>query len=499
MASEDDSKRKCFTFIWQLENASYCWQKYPESIHSPSFTVDEIHETNWKLELYPFFDKNDAIGFFLRRLADNYAGSVQIDCELASLSSDGTVLHTFKRKKLEIGSAGITGGSVARKKVFPTISKHSLTIRCRIWESFVEMPKQVQCFARTRITVEKRSFMWSTENFSSLKSLEKRTCEIKSHDNSKKFMSLELFSTGGLICDETIRFKIIPNYQDMKMSTFQLSVVDASKNAVKCFQDEFWASDTYDSKDFTLFCTKSELMEKKSVYLPNDVLSLWCECVFAFGTVQEEIEKIDSDCIAVVKKKPDYRSFHKEDEFSVPKCILVDDLKSMLNNSDVSDINIRTKNQTYPAHTFILSARSPVFKAMFSNDMKEKINECVDIEDLNDDTVSRLLRYIYSAEVEELNWVSAANLYEAADKYEILSLKDLCSSYLMSNLCENNACEALVLADLHQDEDLKGFVQNFILKHVGVIINSEEWKQLEETNLKLVYETTCLKFKKHLK
>ncbi|GBN93971.1 TD and POZ domain-containing protein 4, partial [Araneus ventricosus] len=136
---------------------------------------------------------------------------------------------------------------------------------------------------------------------------------------------------------------------------------------------------------------------------------------------------------------------------------------------------------------------------MFSNDMKEKINGCVNIEDFNDNTVLRMLRYVYSAEVEELVWVSAIDLYVAADKYQILSLKDVCSSHLKNSLCVNNACAALVLADLHQDEDLKGFVQDFILRHGEDVINSEQWDQLMETSVKLAAETLRLKYKEKLK
>ncbi|GBO16393.1 Speckle-type POZ protein [Araneus ventricosus] len=505
MAREDDVKRKCFTFIWKLENASYCWQSNLECIASPSFTVDEIQETNWKLGLRPSIER-DNIGFFLQRQVDNKsAESVAIDCELAFLASDGTALHALKRKSVEIRKCGVTGSFefVSRKEVFVVrrsvfLPQDTLTVRCRMWKSVGGMSKDVQCFARTRIAVEKRSFLWKIEHFSTLKEDKKETYEIKSHGNDERLMSLELFLTRGLVSDETVRFKMIPNYQNMKMCTFQLSVVDASKNTVKCFQHEFRYRDPCGSKDFIRFCTKSELLEKKSTYLPNDVLSLRCECAFSCGSMLQEIEATNSECNVAEKKNSSNLNSDKENEFPVPICILIDNLKSMLNNSSLSDVKLKTKSQTYPAHTFILGARSPVFKSMFSSDMKEKINGCVDIEDLNDNTVLRLLRYIYSAEVEELEWVSATELYEAADKYQILSLKDVCSSHLKNSLCVNNACESLVLADLHQDEDLKVFVQDFILRHGEDIINSEEWEQLAETHLKLAYETMRLKYKEKL-
>ncbi|GBN55474.1 Speckle-type POZ protein-like B [Araneus ventricosus] len=506
MVSKEDSIRKCFTFIWKLENASYCWQSHLEYIESPLFIVDEIHETNWILRLFPSIQRHN-IGFYVRRQADNKSlERVITHCELAFLSSDGTALHAFKTTNAEIRKGEGIGSLefVSRNEVFFArrsvyLPQDTLTLRCRMWKSVGEMSKDVQCFARTRIAVEKRSFLWSIANFSTLKPHGKKTYEIKSHDNGKNFMSLELYLTGGRLCDEAVRFKMIPNYQNIKMCTFQLSVVDASKNTAKCFRDEFWCLDLCASKDFTLFCTKSELLEKKNTYLPNDVLCLRCECTFSFRTMQGEIEKVDCDCIDIAKKKSDNHRLDKGNEFPVPICILIDNLKSMLYNSCLSDVKLKTKSQTYPAHKCILSARSPVFEAMFSNDMKEKINDCVDIEDLNDDTVLRLLHYIYSAEVEELEWASAIELYEAADKYQILSLKDVCSSRLKNSLCVNNACEALVLADLHQDEDLKVFVQDFILRHGKDIINSEEWELLMETNLKLAAETLCFKYKEKLK
>ncbi|GBM94448.1 Protein roadkill [Araneus ventricosus] len=502
MTSEDDCKRKCFTFIWKLENASYYWQSSLEHIASPSFTVDEIHETNWKLRIYPSI-QGDNIEFYLQRKADNKGVErVAIDCELAFLSSDGTALHAWKRKSVEF--RGFQSESVSRNDVFSArrsvyLLQDTLTVRCRMWKNAGEMLKDVQCFARTRIAVEKRSFLWSIENFGSLKSHAKKTYVMKSHENGKNFMSLEFFLTGGRLCDETVRFKMIPNYENMKMCTFHLSIVDASQNTVKCFRDEFWYRDPCDSKDFILFSTKSELLEKKSTYLPNDVLSLRCECGFSCGIIVQEIEATNSEWNVVEKKKLNNLNLDKENEFSVPNCILINDFKSLLNNSCLSDVKLKTKYQTYPAHKTILGARSPVFKAMFSSDMREKISDCVDIEDLNDDTVLRLLRYIYSADVEELAWGSATQLYEAADKYEVLSLKDICSSCLRNNLCPGNACETLALADLHQDEDLKGFVQDFILRHGKDVINSEEWEQLMETNTKLAAETLCLKYKEKLK
>ncbi|GIX69141.1 hypothetical protein CEXT_143181 [Caerostris extrusa] len=74
---------------------------------------------------------------------------------------------------------------------------------------------------------------------------------------------------------------------------------------------------------------------------------------------------------------------------------------------------------------------------MLQSDMKEKAQDCIHIEDVDADTVRRLLLYKYTDACEDLQWrVHAAN-----------------------------ACEALMIADLHQDEHLKSATSEFILKH----------------------------------
>ncbi|GIX69145.1 hypothetical protein CEXT_143201 [Caerostris extrusa] len=48
------------------------------------------------------------------------------------------------------------------------------------------------------------------------------------------------------------------------------------------------------------------------------------------------------------------------------------DIELMLHENVLCDVKLRTGAETFPAHWFILSARSPVFRAMCQSDMKEK-------------------------------------------------------------------------------------------------------------------------------
>ncbi|GBM66609.1 hypothetical protein AVEN_109018-1 [Araneus ventricosus] len=77
----------------------------------------------------------------------------------------------------------------------------------------------------------------------------------------------------------------------------------------------------------------------------------------------------------------------------------------------------------YRSIAAILSALSPVFEAMFRSNMKEVIEKCVHLDDVDAETVKHMLMFLYSDTLEDLEWKDAMKLYVAADKYQILSLR----------------------------------------------------------------------------
>ncbi|GFR28858.1 hypothetical protein TNCT_511891 [Trichonephila clavata] len=131
---------------------------------------------------------------------------------------------------------------------------------------------------------------------------------------------------------------------------------------------------------------------------------------------------------------------------------------------------------------------------MFRKCTKDKTTGCVDITDIDADTIHRMLLYLYTDTLEDLKWVTASEMYVAADKYQIISLKSKCSTFLTANLTVNNVCEVLILAHKHQDEYLKNAVQDYILRNEKVVFCSSEWKHLMDTHTKLAAETMFLKY-----
>ena len=72
----------------------------------------------------------------------------------------------------------------------------------------------------------------------------------------------------------------------------------------------------------------------------------------------------------------------------------------------------------------------------------------------------------------------ADDLLAAADKYQLERLKVMCEQALCQNLTAENACETLILADLHTAEQLKTQSVEFINAHANDVMETQGWKSL---------------------
>ncbi|GBM67082.1 Protein roadkill [Araneus ventricosus] len=141
------------------------------------------------------------------------------------------------------------------------------------------------------------------------------------------------------------------------------------------------------------------------------------------------------------------------------------DMKAIYKTQCFADVELETKTKSFPAHKIVLCSRSSVFKAMMISDMKEKNTECIQVDDLENDTVEQLLLFLYSDSLPNIQLKSATQLYYAADKYQIGKLKEMCSSFFTQNLSASNAGDLLLLADTHNYSNLRKVAEDFILEH----------------------------------
>jgi len=143
---------------------------------------------------------------------------------------------------------------------------------------------------------------------------------------------------------------------------------------------------------------------------------------------------------------------------------LSSDFNFLLETGTFSDVTIKCDGVELSCHKLILGARSPVFNAMFMHNMTENQEKKIDIEDLDIETVRDMLKYMYAGKIENLN-TRSPRLLEAADKYQLSELKEICEESLCDNLTVDTCLECLVLADLHNAEELKNASVKFVVEH----------------------------------
>lgn len=210
---------------------------------------------------------------------------------------------------------------------------------------------------------------------------------------------------------------------------------------------------------FPKFCQNYAYVRKNRVSILNKALLIFCS-----------VHIVDDQ-----KDAPSAALF-----FKVPACNLGQDLEALLATGKNADVTLVAKDneQKIRAHKVILKARSPVFDAMFSNQLSENLDNLVVIKDLDHEVLDKMIQFMYTGKASNLANV-ADRLLMAADKYDLPVLRVLCEQEMGINLSVENAAQTLVLADLHHGIQLKKCTLNFIKRHAQRVFATNAWQEIK--------------------
>ena len=131
------------------------------------------------------------------------------------------------------------------------------------------------------------------------------------------------------------------------------------------------------------------------------------------------------------------------------------DYEKLFISQHSSDVAFEISGEVIPAHKLILSARVPVFEAMFSSGMKEAKTGRIRIDDTDAASFKHLLRFIYCGKLPEDFKETVDSLLPIADKYGLQDLKDACEVVLKDLLVRDNVIRTLISARLYCCSNLK--------------------------------------------
>lgn len=102
------------------------------------------------------------------------------------------------------------------------------------------------------------------------------------------------------------------------------------------------------------------------------------------------------------------------------------------NDDDCENIRI------FHSHKNILSAISPWFRIIFTNGMKESLQNEITISDVKHDTFYRLLKYCYTFKIDIDGVDDAYEMLKASDRFQINNIREESLRYLRQELSEDN-------------------------------------------------------------
>jgi len=158
---------------------------------------------------------------------------------------------------------------------------------------------------------------------------------------------------------------------------------------------------------------------------------------------------------------------------------LQSDFVTLFDSETHADVTFMVQGESIKAHRNILAARASYFARVFEGKWKESATNQVEVPDFNPKVFKAAIKYLYGG-LPEGDWDFWIELLKAADKYEMIELKELCESTIAANLDHDNVIDAVLLADEYNCSNLLTCAKVFFKIHVGSLKESKQkWQQLK--------------------
>lgn len=155
-------------------------------------------------------------------------------------------------------------------------------------------------------------------------------------------------------------------------------------------------------------------------------------------------------------------------------------LSELRQTGQLCDAIIRAENEDFPIHRAFMSACSPYFRALFTNELFESFNkrEVVNIPGVSADIMKMIIDYAYTQDV----LITADNverLLPAADQFHINGLVKTCCDFLLLQISNENVIGIRAFAHAYFCHNLEKSANSYLMKHFSdIFVVSNEYLQL---------------------
>ncbi|XP_041059689.1 kelch-like ECH-associated protein 1A [Carcharodon carcharias] len=161
-------------------------------------------------------------------------------------------------------------------------------------------------------------------------------------------------------------------------------------------------------------------------------------------------------------------------------------MQELRRDRQLCDVNVRVahggKEQTFAAHRIVLSACSPVFKAMFTSNLRERQAPEVKIHGIHPKVMERLIDFAYTSRV-SVGEQCVLQLLLASTMYQVEGVVNACCDFLIKNLDSANAIGICQFAEQIGCTELRQRGKEYINIHFTEVMKEEEFFNLTHCQL----------------
>ncbi|XP_057326727.1 TD and POZ domain-containing protein 1-like [Microplitis mediator] len=175
-------------------------------------------------------------------------------------------------------------------------------------------------------------------------------------------------------------------------------------------------------------------------------------------------ETCESGTVITCTIRPhEYEDFKEQDMATLSTLMLANHMSNYLYSSELSDVIIKVKNEEFPAHKIVLASHSPVFSKMFSTEMKEAKENCVDFSEFDVVVIRELTKFMYTGNIEAKTHIDVLfGLLSCADMYQMDKLNTFCQYKLIENFSVENIIKITVETERYDVPKLKERAMDFL-------------------------------------
>ena len=147
-----------------------------------------------------------------------------------------------------------------------------------------------------------------------------------------------------------------------------------------------------------------------------------------------------------------------------------------------NDVTIQVGDQNISANRMVLSCFSKYFESMFLSSFKERYQDTVAVKELDGESVSSLIEYIYTGSI-DINAGNVMALLSSADFLQMDDITKFCFDYFETTLSVENCLEIFISSVTYNNPRPLNKTLELISNNFDVISEKDTFKGLSKHNL----------------